>query len=236
MDIAQKIQRELASISDMNSAAILQRFFKTGLGEYGEGDIFRGIRVPVLRAISKKYDAISLSDIDVLLRSKFHEDRLLALLMMVRKFVASENEVKKDIYDLYLSRTVFVNNWDLVDTSAEHIVGAYLIDKDRETLYRLVRSQLLWERRIAIMSTFHYIKRKEFVDTLKLAELLLGDKDDLIHKAVGWMLREIGKRNLELEEEFLNTHSQCMPRVMLRYAIEKFPEVKRQLYLNPHKS
>jgi len=225
------IQRRLQKIGNKKHAAVSQRFFKTGSGEYGEGDIFIGIRVPVLRKLVKEYKDLPVSEIKILLRSPIHEERLLAILLFVRKFEKGDGDIKKDIYDLYLKSTAFINNWDLVDTSAEHIVGAYLTDKSKRPLYRLTKSKNLWERRIAIMATFHFVKRHEFSETLKISNMLLADRHDLIHKASGWMLREIGKRDLETEETFLKEHYKKMPRTMLRYAIEKFPEKKRQRYL-----
>ena len=225
------IQRRLQKIGNKKHAAVSQRFFKTGSGEYGEGDIFIGIRVPVLRKLVKEYKDLPVSEIKILLRSPIHEERLLAILLFVRKFEKGDGDIKKDIYDLYLKSTAFINNWDLVDTSAEHIVGQYLMDKSKRPLYRLTKSKNLWQRRIAIMATFHFVKRHEFSETLKISNMLLADRHDLIHKASGWMLREIGKRDLETEETFLKEHYKKMPRTMLRYAIEKFPEKKRQRYL-----
>jgi 3-methyladenine DNA glycosylase AlkD len=225
------IQRRLQKIGNKKHAAVSQRFFKTGPGEYGEGDIFIGIRVPVLRKLVKEYKDLPVSEIKILLRSPIHEERLLAILLFVRTFEKGNDDIKKTIYDLYLKSTEFINNWDLVDTSAEHIVGQYLMDKSKRPLYRLTKSKNLWERRIAIMATFHFVKRHEFSETLKISNMLLADRHDLIHKATGWMLREIGKRDLETEEIFLKEHYKKMPRTMLRYAIEKFPEKKRQRYL-----
>lgn len=225
------IQKRLRNIANEKHAAVSQRFFKTGPGEYGEGDVFIGIRVPVLRKLAGDYSDLSLDDITTLLRSRIHEERLLALLLLVRSFSKGDDPEKKSIYELYLKNTEFVNNWDLVDSSAEHIVGAYLMDKSKTILYRLAESDDLWERRISIMSTFHFVKRHEFSETLKISKMLLLDRHDLIHKATGWMLREIGKRHLPTEENFLNIHYKNMPRTMLRYAIEKFPEQKRQRYL-----
>jgi len=226
-----EITRELSSLADSGTASFLQRFFKTGPGEYGDGDLFRGIRVPVLRKLAKKYQHLSLPEIAKLLHSFHHEDRLLALLILVRTYSSGDDAVKEKIHQLYLRNTRSINNWDLVDASAPQIVGAFLWEKDHAVLDRLARSSDLWERRIAIMATFHFIKRGEFTKTLQLAEILLPDREDLIHKAVGWMLREVGNRNLKVEERFLRKHYKQMPRVMLRYAIEKFPEPKRQQYL-----
>ena len=227
----QEITQRLFALGNKERAAVSQRFFKTGPGEYGEGDIFLGIKVPVLRGLAKEYFDLSLKDVNTILESKFHEERLLSLFIMVDQFSNGDRKKKKTIYELYLKNTVFINNWDLVDSSAHHIVGPYLMTKSKAPLYEMARSDLLWERRIAIMATFHYIKNDNFNDTLKIAARLLSDEEDLIHKAVGWMLREIGKRHLPSEETFLKKHYRKMPRTMLRYAIEKFPEPKRQRYL-----
>jgi 3-methyladenine DNA glycosylase AlkD len=226
------IQEELSHLANAETAVILQRFFKTGKGQYGEGDTFRGIKVPAIRKLLKKYSDISILETVKLLHSFFHEDRLLALLILVDKFRKGEESLKKRIYDAYLKNIKFVNNWDLIDLSAEHIIGPYLMGKDKKLLTKLANSNILWERRIAVLSTFHFIKSGKFDQTFIIAKILLKDKEDLIHKAVGWMLREIGKRDLIAEEKFLNKHYMKMPRTMLRYAIEKFPETKRKAYLS----
>ncbi len=226
-----EIQSQLVNLSNSVDGVFLQRFFKTGPGQYGEGDLFRGIRVPVLRKLSKAQQDIPLEIAELLLHSAYHEDRLLALLILVRKYANADETRRTSIYTMYLGNTLFINNWDLVDASAEHIVGAYLSDKNQEPLYQLAHSHSLWERRIAIVATFHFIKRCEFDETLKIAEILLTDKEDLIHKAVGWMLREVGKRDFQREEAFLGVHYKQMPRTMLRYAIEKFPHEMRLRYL-----
>ena len=225
------IHNDLLQLANEQIAEHSQRFFKTGKGEYGEGDIFLGIRVPLLRKLVKKYRGISITEVRKLLHSKFHEERLLAVLMLVQLFKSADESVQKQVYDLYLENTEFINNWDIVDISASNIVGAHLYEKDKAPLYDLVQSKNLWERRIAIIATFYFIRQNEFDDTLKLAEILLNDKEDLIHKAVGWMLREVGKREIEFEEEFLQEHYKIMPRTMLRYAIEKFTETSRKMYL-----
>jgi len=227
----QEIRKRLRRLGDKKHAAVSQRFFKTGPGEYGHGDSFIGVRVPVLRELVKEYPDVSVEDAALLLHSQVHEERLLALLLLVRLFATGDEAIRTMIYGKYLANTEFVNNWDLVDSSAEHIVGAYLMNRDKAVLYRLAGSENLWERRISIMSTFHFVKRHEFSETLKISKMLLFDRQDLIHKATGWMLREIGKRHLQTEESFLKAHYQDMPRTMLRYAIEKFPEQKRQHYL-----
>jgi 3-methyladenine DNA glycosylase AlkD len=226
-----EIINRLKELANPDIATHSQRFFKTGKGEYGEGDKFLGIRVPVLRKCAREHGELSLKDILELLRSPFHETRLVSLLIMIAKYSKSSSAERDLIYRSYLGNTKYINNWDLVDCSAEHIVGAHLFDGDRKSLYKLARSKDLWERRISIMSTFYFIKRDDFTDTMHIAELLLSDKEDLIHKASGWMLREIGKRNLKTEESFLIKHYRDMPRVMLRYAIEKFPESERRAYL-----
>lgn len=225
------IKNEMRKLANKKIAEHSQRFFKTGKGQYGEGDIFLGIRVPVLRKIAKKFRRISLAEVSKLLESKFHEERLLSILMLVNLFKSGDEDDQELIYELYLDKTKFINNWDIVDISAGNIVGAFLFEKDKAPLYRLVFSENLWERRIAIVATFYFIRNDEFDDTLKIAEILFTDKEDLIHKAVGWMLREVGKRVIEIEEEFLEEHYLKMPRTMLRYAIERFPETRRKMYL-----
>ena len=226
-----EIRTKLEKLGNKQKAKVLQGFFKTGPGEYGEGDVFLGIRVPELRKLAKDYQDITAKEAEQLLKSSIHEERLLALLILVRSYSKGDESAKKSIYELYLKNTQSVNNWDLVDGSAEHIVGAFLMDKSKKPLYRLAKSKNLWERRISIMSTFHFIKRDEFSETVKISGMLISDEEDLIHKAVGWMLREVGKRHLQTEEKFLRNHYQEMPRTMLRYAIERFPEPKRQRYL-----
>lgn len=228
---AKQIQSELQKLANKEYAEHALRFFKTGKGEYGEGDKFLGIRVPVLRKLVTTYRGISLDKVMILLKSKFHEERMVALFFLVDMFKRGEGKHKKAIYRVYLDNTKYINNWDLVDTTAWHIVGAFLYGKDRKPLYTLAKSNSLWERRIAIVSTFYFIREDEFKDTLALAEILLHDNEDLMHKAVGWMLREAGKRSLKTEEAFLKKHYTIMPRTMLRYAIEKFPEKRRQMYL-----
>jgi 3-methyladenine DNA glycosylase AlkD len=225
------IKDRLQQLASRETAKILQKFFKTGPGEYGEGDIFIGVRVPDLRKLAKEFQDITTPEVMALLTSSIHEERFLALLILVRNFASGDEIEKGKIYDLYLENTSYINSWDLVDGSAHHIVGVFLMDKNKASLYRLAKSENLWERRIAVVSTFYFIKNDQFQETLKIAEILLTDPEDLIHKAVGWMLREIGKRDRVAEETFLKKHSMKMPRTMLRYAIEKFPEPKRQRYL-----
>jgi len=228
MTTADNIIRQLKALGSEAAAEHAQRFFKTGPGQYGEGDLFLGIKVPVLRKLAKEHRDIALDDAVELLQSPLHEVRLLALLIMVLQ--ARQNGGA--VYRAYLANTHRINNWDLVDVSAEHIVGAHLFENARKPLYRLAKSKSLWERRIAIIATFYFIRRNQFNDTLAIADLLLNDKEDLMHKAVGWMLREVGKRDLNVEEDFLLPHYHKMPRTMLRYAIEKFPEPKRLDYLH----
>ena len=228
---AQRIHAALTDLGNPDIAAHSARFFKTGPGEYGEGDRFLGIRVPVLRQKAKEFSQTSLTETLRLLRSAFHEERLLALFLLVDKFSNGPPDQKKEIYELYLKHTEYINNWDLVDSSAGHIVGAYLSDKDKKPIYRLAGSRNLWERRIAVISTFPMIKVDDFYTALDVSLMLLTDVEDLIHKAVGWMLREIGKRDISVEKDFLKKHHRDMPRTMLRYAIEKFPEEERKKFL-----
>lgn len=228
-----KIKQELKKFANPQKAKNLMWFFKTGKGEYGEGDVFLGLSMGDVRKVAKKYQEASLSDVQKLLNSKIHEHRMTALIILTLKFPkASENE-QKEIFDLYLKNTKRINNWDLVDVSTPRVVGAYLLDKPakRKILYKLARSKNLWERRIAIMATFTFIRNGEFEDALKISKILLNDEHDLIHKAVGWMLREIGKLDQRQEEKFLKKYASKMPRTMLRYAIEKFPERKRKSHL-----
>ena len=224
----QKILRQLGNPTIAEHSL---RFFKTGKGEYGEGDRFLGIRVPVLRKQAKAFRYLSLKQTEQLLHSEFHEERLCALYILVQKFNDGNPEQQKQVYDLYLNNTSYINGWDLVDSSAHHIVGKYLLNTDKNLLYSLARSDSLWERRIAIISTFHFIRKHQFSDTINISKELLNDSEDLIHKAVGWMLREVGNRDMAVEEQFLKPHYKTMPRTMLRYAIEKFPEEKRKRYL-----
>jgi len=229
--IVKEIKERLRKLGSQKKAEASKRFFKTGPGEYGEGDVFLGITVPQLRKLAREYCQMTPAEAEELLRSAIHEQRLLALLILVHKASKGDESIKKSICALYLNNTQFINNWDLVDASAQHIVGPNLMNKSKRPLYRLAKSKNMWERRIAIMSTFHFIRQHDFSETLKIAEILMSDKEDLIHKAVGWMLREVGKRDLKTEEAFLNRCYQKMPRTMLRYAIEKFPATKRERYL-----
>ena len=228
----EKIQKRLRQFASREKAKVLQGFFKTGPGEYGEGDLFLGVMVPDIRKVAKEFCNTPLRDVLRLLSSKHHEERLLALLMLARVFDEGDESMKRKIYNLYLGNTHFINNWDLVDISAPNIVGAWLVGRSRKPLYRLAKSRDLWTRRISILSTLAFIRQSDFSDALMISRILLADKHDLIHKAVGWMLREIGKRDRRVEEKFLMRHYRHMPRTMLRYAIERFPERLRKSYLN----
>lgn len=230
------ISKVLHGLGDKDIAQHSQRFFKTGKGEYGEGDRFLGVRVPVLRQHIRQFRDAAPEAVLELLASDFHEERLFALLLLVEKFKHGTERERGWIYRQYLAHTQYINNWDLVDSSADKIVGAWLQPRSRRPLYRLAKSKSLWERRIAIIATFHFIRQHDFHDALALCELLLGDKEDLIHKASGWMLREAGKRDLAAEKAFLDRHCAMMPRTMLRYAIERFPDADRRAYLQGGKS
>ncbi len=228
--------KELEKLKDPQRAENSQWYCKTGKGEYGEEDVFLGVSLPLQRQTARKYKDLALSDLQQLLDSKIHEHRQVALIILVAQFKKASEETKKRMVNFYLKNTKRINNWDLVDGSTPHILGEWLLGKDRSILYKLAKSDNLWERRISIMVTFAFIKNNQFEDTFKIAEILLSDKHDLIHKAVGWMLREVGKRDLAAEEKFLQKHYQQMPRTMLRYAIEKFPEKKRKFYLGKKKN
>jgi len=220
----------MRALGDLEKAKVMQRFFKTGPGQYGQGDIFIGITVPASRQLAKKYAAeITLADVKTLLHSQIHEERLVALLMLVQKYQGEPEKTTK----FYLENLDRVNNWDLVDLTAPSILGAFLLDRreDHSILYRLARSKVLWERRVSIVSTYAFIRKNDFADTLKISEMLLSDSHDLMHKAVGWMLREVGKRDPAAEEGFLKQHYKKMPRTALRYAIERFSEDKRRAYM-----
>jgi 3-methyladenine DNA glycosylase AlkD len=228
---AKSVQQRLRSFASSEQAAILARFFKTGPAQYGEGDKFIGVKVPITRKVAKEFKGLSLAEVECLLHSEIHEERLLALVILVGQFEKGDDTIQRQIYDLYLANTVHINNWDLVDLSAPQIVGGYLQNRSRRPLDRLAKSKSLWERRISILATFYFIRHGDFADTLRIATLLLGDKEDLIHKAVGWMLREVGKRDMAVLEEFLDEHCRVMPRTMLRYAVERFSEGKRRKYM-----
>jgi len=225
------IRRRLRKLANPEDARILQRFFKTAAGEYGEGDLFIGIKVPPLRKVAIEFQDATLPTLKQLLRSKIHEERTLALMILVRQFARGDEQLRERIYAFYLAHVPFINNWDLVDGSAPYIVGPFLWKRDRRQLHAFAQSKSLWERRIAMVSTFYFIRQNDFRDALRIARLLRHDEHDLIHKAVGWMLREIGKRDQAAEENFLKLHYKVMPRTMLRYAIERFPEARRRDYL-----
>lgn len=248
-----QLKAEIKKLADPKKAKILQRFFKTGKGEYGEGDKFLGITVPKQRQVAKKFNDLKFKDLSSLLKSKIHEERLIALLILVSKFTREKNLVfersreakflislrqtrtisQKEIFDFYLSHTRFINNWDLVDLSAPKIVGAYLRKRDKKILYHLAKSKNLWERRIAVLATFDFIYNGDAKDALKISKILINDKHDLIHKATGWMLREVGKRcGQEYLLGFLDKNRKQMPRTMLRYAIERLPAKLRLKYLS----
>jgi 3-methyladenine DNA glycosylase AlkD len=231
-DTAKEISKRLRKMGNKEDARFLQGFFKTGAGQYGEGDIFLGIRVPETRKLAKEYAALPFKKILPLLKSPYHEERLFTLIFLVNTFAKGDEIIQKKIYELYLANTNYINNWDLVDISAPNIVGAYLLTKSRKPLYKMAKSKNLWERRIAVLATFSFIRNNQFTDALKITEILLQDKEDLIHKSTGWMLREIGKRDIKCAESFLQKHCRVMPRTMLRYAIERFDPVKRRKYMN----
>lgn len=228
---AAEVITSLKLYANPEKAIILARFFKTGPGEYGEGDKFMGVMVPTQRQLARQYRTLPLSEIKRLLTSAWHEVRLTALIILTERVKKISSEEDKEIFDFYLAHTIYINNWDLVDLSAPQIVGRYLLTRDRSILYKLAQSSLLWERRISILATLTFIRQGDFEDTLQLAELLLLDSEDLMHKAVGWMLREVGKRDLKKLTTFLDQHYRTMPRTMLRYAIERLSETQRQQYL-----
>jgi 3-methyladenine DNA glycosylase AlkD len=226
------LKSQIRKAASPERARINKWFFRTAPGEYGAGDRFLGVTVPQLRVFARTYRDLPLRDVEQLLQSPWHEERLLALLILVRRHAGADAGDRRAIHRLYLRNSRRINNWDLVDSSAPQIVGAHLAQGDRSILRRLARSTSLWERRMAIVATQHFIRQGDFDDALRIAALLVHDDHDLIHKAVGWMLREIGNRSRAAEERFLRRHAHEMPRTMLRYAIEKFPESKRQQYLN----
>jgi len=227
-----KARDEIQALANKEIAKHSLRFFKTSKGEYGYGDVFLGVRTPQIRLIAKKYIDISTADMKMIIKSKYHEERLLGLIILVNKYSKAKDEkVRNQLYKIYVSSFKYVNNWDLVDVTCSHVIGKHLKDKDRSILYTWAKSEDLWTKRIAIISTHFFIRKNDLQDTFKIAEILLNDEHDLIHKAVGWMLREAGKRDIKKEEIFLKKHYKTMPRTMLRYSIEKFPEPKRQKYL-----
>lgn len=229
---ATDVIRELKQGGDAEHARLLQRFFKTGPGEYGEGDRFLGLRVPAVRQIARRHANLSSDELSVLLAEAWHEARLAALLILVEQFKRGDEASRRSIYRFYLAHTRHINNWDLVDLSAPPIVGGWLLERSRSPLHKLARANSLWERRIAILATLNFIRYDEFDDTLAIAARLLSDREDLIHKATGWMLREVGKRDQQRLEQFLREHYAQLPRTTLRYAIERFPEKLRRYYLS----
>lgn len=231
------VRRALRAQADAEKAAFFPRFFKTGKGEYGEGDRFIGVTVPNIRRVAKEYPTLSFRDVSALLKSPIHEERLLALIILTHQFADGDEMRQKEIYRFYLEHTDRINNWDLVDVSAHKIVGAFLDGKNDKMLDRLAKSKDLWERRIAIVATFHFLHRGDCSKTFRIADFLLSDRHDLIHKAVGWMLREAGKRCSQAElERYLDRHAARMPRTMLRYAIERLPVATRRKYLSAKKT
>jgi len=229
--VSREIRARIRAAADPASAAVLQGFFKTGPGQYGEGDVFLGVRVPALRAICRDCGDVPLTQIRPLLRSRVHEDRSVALMLLVESFARADATRRRRIYEFYLGHTAFINNWDLVDLSAPQVVGGFLADRSRAPLRRLARSRSLWERRIAIVATFHFIRQNDVDETFRIADLLLEDEHDLIHKATGWMLREVGKRDSNALRGYLRTRASRMPRTALRYAIERFPPAERRRWL-----
>lgn len=227
----ERILQKIDETGDEQLAIFLQRFFKTGKGQYAEGDIFKGIKIPVLRKLIVEFRETELDVVAHLLQHPWHDARLAALFIMIHQFKKGNSSQSEEIYEMYMRHKAHVNNWDLVDLSAPNIVGTWLLDRDRSVLYDLVRSDELWDRRIAIVSTLTFIRNNDFGDTLKLSELLLGDKEDLMHKASGWMLREMGKKDVDQLRGFLVAFADQMPRTMLRYSIEKFPEDERKSWL-----
>lgn len=228
-----KIKKEIRDSANLSKAKILQNFFKTGEGEYGEGDLFLGLTVPVSRVIAKKYLSLEWSELTELIKSKYHEERLITLLILVEKYSKATETDKSRIYKFYLNHTKWINNWDLVDLSTPKIIGHYQFHylTGKTNLFSLAQSKNLWERRMAIVASYYFIKQHQYQTTLDIAKLLLRDKEDLIHKATGWMLREVGKESVTTLTSFLKKYYQTMPRMMLRYAIEKFPFQTRQAYL-----
>ena len=226
-----ELRIKIKKLGSSEVAKTMQWFFKTGKGEYGEGDVFVGLKVPTQRKLANEFRELSFNDLKVLLSSPIHEERLISLFILVDKFNKGDYIEKEKIFTFYIKNRRSVNNWDLVDLSAPKIVGKHLLNRDKSILIKLSDSKKLWERRIAILSTYEFIRNKKYDTTLKIAKILLNDNHDLIHKAVGWMLREIGKKDLMVEENFLKNNYKKMPRTMLRYAIEKFPDAKRKKYL-----
>ena len=229
--ITKTITSELQALSNAEKREIFPKFFKAGKGEYGEGDRFLGVTVPNVRAIAKQHKDIALAEIQELIQSEWHEVRLCALLIMVEKSKKKDEALRQQLFDLYLSQTDRINNWDLVDLSCRFIIGEYLLDKSRDILYQLAQSSLLWDNRIAIVSTYAFIRKGQLEDTYALSDLMMHHPHDLMHKAIGWMLREAGKRNPERLYDYVMSHRADMPRTMLRYAIEKFSPKERAILM-----
>lgn len=231
---AKNLQIELSKYASDSDAVFLQRFFKTDIGEYGEGDIFIGVRVPDTRKVCKVFKDMPLGEIEELLDSEIHEHRLAGLILMSNQARSSKSseDLRRKLYELYIRRTDRINNWDLVDVSCRDVVGKWLMPRSRRPLYVLSESENLWERRIAIISTWEFIKNSDFADTLKISKALLLDKHDLIHKACGWMLREVGKKDVDTLVDFLDAYATEMPRTMLRYSLERLPYEQRLYYMN----
>lgn len=225
------LEKKLLKLKTQKSAEEAMRFFKCGKGQYGEGDKFLGITVPVCRKIARQFSDLSLFEIEKLIKNSWHEIRFVALIILVEKFKKVEGKEKKKIFNLYLKNTKYINNWDLVDVSAYYIVGSFLQDKDRNILYKLSKSKSLWERRISIVTTFCFIRNGAFKDTLDISKILSKDKEDLIHKACGWMLREVGKKDKKVLVDFLEENLKIIPRTTLRYAIEKMNEKERKYFM-----
>ena len=226
-----ELRKEIKTLSSPEVSKTMQWFFKTGKGDYGEGDVFVGLKVPTQRKLAREFKDLALLELKVLLNSPVHEERLISLFILVDRYGKGKEKEKAEIFSFYLKNRKGINNWDLVDLSAPKIIGKHLLKRNKSLLFKFALSKNLWERRIAVLSTYEFIRNNDFAVNLQISEMLLQDKHDLIHKAVGWMLREIGKRDLQAEEKFLKTHYKKMPRTMLRYAIEKFPETKRKKYL-----
>lgn len=226
-----ELRKKIKKLANPEVSKAMKWFFKTGKGEYGEGDVFAGLKVPVQRKLAHEFKELTFVELKMLLSSKVHEERLISLFILVDRFAKSTEKEKEVIFKFYINNRRGINNWDLVDLSAPKIPGKYLLDKDKSLLFKFASSKNLWERRIAILSTYEFIRNRKYDTALKISQILLQDSHDLIHKAVGWMLREIGKRDLMVEEKFLKSRYNKMPRTMLRYAIEKFPEIKRKKYL-----
>ena len=229
--ITKTITSELQALSNAEKREIFPKFFKAGKGEYGEGDRFLGVTVPNIRAIAKQYKNISLNEIRELMQSEWHEVRLCALLIMVEKSKKKDEALRQQLFDLYLSQTDRINNWDLVDLSCRFIIGEYLLDKSRDILYQLAQSPLLWDNRIAIVSTYAFIRKGQLEDTYALSDIMMHHPHDLMHKAIGWMLREAGKRDANRLYNYVMSHRADMPRTMLRYAIEKFSPAERSILM-----